>query len=72
VQKHVAVLELAGLITKEQCGREQLVPTERVAVGRARRVLDELETPSVAMLHMSRSSTPRPGVDRAIATENHG
>ena len=44
VQKHVAVLERAGLITKERRGREQLVHTESAAVGRARRVLDELET----------------------------
>jgi len=44
VQKHVAVLELAGLVTKERRGREQLVHTERRTVGRARWVLDELET----------------------------
>ena len=44
VQKHVAVLERAGLITKERRGREQLVHTDGDAVGRARRVLDELET----------------------------
>jgi DNA-binding transcriptional ArsR family regulator len=44
VQKHVAVLERAGLITKERRGREQLVHTDADAVGRARRVLDELET----------------------------
>ena len=44
VQKHVAVLERAGLVTKERRGREQLVRTDRDAVGRARRVLDELET----------------------------
>ena len=44
VQKHVAVLERAGLVTKERRGREQLVHTEADAVGRARRVLDELET----------------------------
>jgi DNA-binding transcriptional ArsR family regulator len=43
VQKHVAVLERAGLITKERRGREQLVHTDRAAVERARRVLDELE-----------------------------
>jgi DNA-binding transcriptional ArsR family regulator len=43
VQKHVAVLERAGLVTKERRGREQLVRTEGDAVGRARRVLDELE-----------------------------
>src|SRR5512133_1126068 len=43
VQKHVAVLERAGLITKERRGREQLVRTDGDAVGRARLVLDELE-----------------------------
>ena len=44
VQKHVAALERAGLITKERRGREQLVRTDPDAVGRARRVLEELET----------------------------
>jgi len=44
VQKHVAVLERAGLVTKERRGREQLVQTDRGAVDRARRALDELES----------------------------
>ena len=44
VQKHVAVLEQAGLVVKERRGREQLVHTDGGAVGRARRALDELET----------------------------
>jgi DNA-binding transcriptional ArsR family regulator len=43
VQKHVAVLERAGLVSKQRRGREQLVRTDGDAVGRARRVLDELE-----------------------------
>ena len=43
VQKHVAVLERAGMVVKERRGREQLVRTDRDAVARARRVLDELE-----------------------------
>ena len=43
VQKHVAVLERAGLVTKERRGREQLVHTDGDAVGRARLILDELE-----------------------------
>jgi len=43
VQKHVAVLERAGLVSKERRGREQLVRTEPAAVAEARRVLDELE-----------------------------
>jgi DNA-binding transcriptional ArsR family regulator len=42
VQKHVAVLERAGLITKERRGREQLVRTEPDAVDRARQALDRL------------------------------
>jgi DNA-binding transcriptional ArsR family regulator len=43
VQKHVAVLERAGLVAKERRGREQLVRTDGDAVHRARDVLDELE-----------------------------
>jgi DNA-binding transcriptional ArsR family regulator len=43
VQKHVSVLERAGLITKERHGREQLVHTDAEALGRARHVLDQLE-----------------------------
>jgi DNA-binding transcriptional ArsR family regulator len=43
VQKHVAMLERAGLITKVRRGREQLVHTDAAAVGRARLALDELE-----------------------------
>jgi DNA-binding transcriptional ArsR family regulator len=43
VQKHVAVLERAGLVTKERRGREQLVRTDPGAVARARQALDELE-----------------------------
>ena len=43
VQKHVAVLERAGLVTKRRRGREQRVLTDAAAVNRAREVLDELE-----------------------------
>ncbi|MER7792779.1 metalloregulator ArsR/SmtB family transcription factor [Streptomyces sp. NPDC097640] len=43
VQKHVAVLERAGLVTKQRRGREQLVRTDPEAIVRARQVLDELE-----------------------------
>jgi DNA-binding transcriptional ArsR family regulator len=43
VQKHVAVLERAGLVGKRRRGREQLVSTDPRAVRRARRALDELE-----------------------------
>src|SRR3984957_3974608 len=43
VQKHVAVLEGAGLITKEQRGRERLVHTDVDTVQRARMVLNGIE-----------------------------
>jgi DNA-binding transcriptional ArsR family regulator len=43
VQKHVAVLERAGLVTKQRHGREQLVRTDADAVARARQALDDLE-----------------------------
>jgi DNA-binding transcriptional ArsR family regulator len=43
VQKHIAVMERAGLVTKERRGREQLVRTDIEAVSRARQSLDELE-----------------------------
>jgi len=44
VQKHVAVLERARLVTKERRGREQLVHTDAGAFDRARQALDELES----------------------------
>jgi DNA-binding transcriptional ArsR family regulator len=44
VQKHVAVLEQAGLVTKERRGREQLVHGDMAALRRAGGVLTELES----------------------------
>jgi DNA-binding transcriptional ArsR family regulator len=43
VQKHVAVLQRAGLVTKVRRGREQLVRTDHDAVAGVRRAVDELE-----------------------------
>ncbi len=43
VQKHVAPLERAGLVSKRRHGREQLVRGEPAAVLRARHLLDQLE-----------------------------
>lgn len=43
VQKHVAVLERAGLVTKVRNGREQLVRGNVKALVEARRALDRLE-----------------------------
>jgi len=43
VQKHVAVLEAAGLVTKQRQGREVMVTGNVATVRRASRVLDQLE-----------------------------
>jgi DNA-binding transcriptional ArsR family regulator len=43
VQKHVAVLERAALVTKRRRGREQLVTGNVDTVRRAARLLDQLE-----------------------------
>lgn len=43
VQKHVAVLERAGLITKHPRGREQLVRGNKATVRSAYSLLEELE-----------------------------
>jgi DNA-binding transcriptional ArsR family regulator len=43
VQKHVAVLERAGLIRKRARGREQLVSTDHARLRRAGELLAELE-----------------------------
>jgi DNA-binding transcriptional ArsR family regulator len=43
VQKHVAVLERAGLLTKRRHGREQLASGDVAAVRSVTSMLDELE-----------------------------
>jgi DNA-binding transcriptional ArsR family regulator len=43
VQKHIAVLEGAGLVTKQRHGREQLVRTDVDTLHRARALLDGIE-----------------------------
>jgi DNA-binding transcriptional ArsR family regulator len=43
VQKHVAVLEQVGLVTKVRRGRELLVRSEPEMLRRAREALDQLE-----------------------------
>ena len=44
VQKHVAVLERAGLVCKDRRGREQLVRSNIESVRAAQRALADLET----------------------------
>lgn len=60
VQKHVAVLEKAGLITKRRNGREQLACGEVTAVRSVAAMLSELE-----LLWRSRIAR----IDALIATE---
>src|SRR6476661_3125983 len=43
VQKHVAVLERATLVTKEKRGREQIVRANHDGLQRVRKLLDEYE-----------------------------
>jgi DNA-binding transcriptional ArsR family regulator len=43
VQKHVAVLERAGLVTKQRHGREQLVRGDVSTIRAAARLLDQYE-----------------------------
>jgi DNA-binding transcriptional ArsR family regulator len=43
VQKHVAVLERAGLVTKERSGRRKVVRTDMERLRLARGLLDEYE-----------------------------
>ncbi len=43
VQKHVAVLERAGLVTKERVGRRKVVRTNREGLRVARGLLDRYE-----------------------------
>jgi DNA-binding transcriptional ArsR family regulator len=43
VQKHVAILERAGLVTKERNGRRKVVRTNVARLSVARRLLDQYE-----------------------------
>jgi DNA-binding transcriptional ArsR family regulator len=43
VQKHVAILERAGLVTKVRVGRRKVVRTNSEGLGVARRLLDQYE-----------------------------
>ena len=43
VQKHIAILERAGLVTKERLGRRKVVRTNLEGLRVARRLLDEYE-----------------------------
>jgi len=70
VQKHVVVLERAGLVTKRRRGREQLVRTDSDALGRARQALDELEATWLGRVdRMAGLLAGEPGPDETEPTE---
>ncbi|MFF7530124.1 ArsR/SmtB family transcription factor [Streptomyces bobili] len=77
VQKHVTVLERAGLVSKRRQGREQLVRTEPDALAKARRALDELEAlwrgrvERMSALLAQESPTPRPPAQGLRHCEEH-
>src|SRR5260370_20154148 len=61
VQKHIAVLERAGLITKKRIGRRKVVRTNLDALLVARRLLDQYEElwrAPLRPLHETLSPTP--------------
>ena len=60
VQKHVAVLERAGLVTKERIGRRKVVRTNLERLRVARRLLDQYEELWRAGSTACPSSSPRP------------
>ena len=70
VQKHVAVLERAGLVTKERRGREQLVRTDLDAVARARQALDEFEAAWRGRVDRMADLLGRPGRPKEDATDD--
>jgi DNA-binding transcriptional ArsR family regulator len=63
VQKHVAVLEGAGLVTKHRKGREQLVRGNADTIRQAARLLDQLEA-------VWRGRIDR--IDELLAEDDHG
>src|SRR5260370_32821355 len=59
VQKHVAVLERAGLITKQRIGRRRVVRTNLEALRVARRLLDQYEELWRAPIHRMNELIPQ-------------
>ena len=78
VQKHVAVLERASLVTKEKRGREQIVRANHDGLQRVRRLLDEYEvmwrqrSDRIADLLAENAAAAPPQNARADASENQG
>ena len=62
VQKHVAVLEKAGLLTKRRSGREQLASGDVQAVRSVASLLTELEQVAVAIAYNAGTYRPKKGL----------
>jgi DNA-binding transcriptional ArsR family regulator len=77
VQKHVAVLERASLVSKEKRGREQIVRANHDGLQKVRRLLDEYEviwrqrTERIADLLAETAAPPR-GTTQSGTTNQHG
>ena len=72
VQKHVAVLERAGLITKQRIGRRRVVRTNLQALLLARRLLDQYEELWRARIDRMNEliAEPAGAIDTVEATES--
>src|SRR5438093_3203879 len=72
VQKHVAVLERAGLVTKQRIGRRKVVRTNLEALLVARRLLDQYEALWRARIDRMNQLIPEPAgaIDTGEATES--
>ncbi|WP_344366889.1 metalloregulator ArsR/SmtB family transcription factor [Arthrobacter humicola] len=75
VQKHVAVLERASLVSKEKRGREQIVRANHDGLQKARRLLDEYEViwrqraDRIADL-LAETADPQPGQTEPARSES--
>ena len=72
VQKHVAVLERAGLVTKQRIGRRKVVRTNLEALLLARRLLDQYEEVWRARVDRMNQliAEPAGAIDTVEATES--
>ena len=68
VQKHVAVLERAGLVNKERNGREQLVHTDPGAVDARGRHSTSSSRPGVGESSGCRPYLPRRGANMSVTS----
>ena len=72
VQKHVAVLERASLVTKERSGREQIVHSNLDTLRTAARLLDEFERIWLERAHRIEGLlAEQPNVGRAHPDDLH-